>query len=102
MKDEQLYEELAALAEKLDLTVVKGKGDFTGGYCRVVEDRRIVLNSHNLLATQLRVFARNLLQFDLSNVYLLPAVREFLDQVAEEMEEESNPRAGEAEIAEDG
>lgn len=89
MKDEQLYEELAALAEKLNLSVVKGKGDFTGGYCRVVEDRRIVLNSHNLLPTQLRVFAKNLLQFDLSNIYLLPAVREYLDDVAEEMEQET-------------
>ena len=101
MKDEQLYEELSALAEKLDLTIVKGKGDFSGGYCRVREDRRIVLNSHNLLPTQLRVLARNLLQFDLSSMYLLPAVREFLEAVDEEAEE-STQQSEEEELAKDG
>jgi hypothetical protein len=99
MKDEQLYDELIALAERMDIEVIKDRGDFSGGYCRVKEDRRIVLNKHNLLPTQLRVLARNLLQFDLSNIYLLPAIREFLEQVAEEdnmeMQLEEEPTPGE-------
>jgi len=101
MKDEQLYEELIALAERLDLTVVKGKGDFSGGYCRVLEDCRIVLNSHNLLPTQLRVLARNLLQFDLSSMYLRPAVREFLETV-EAAEEQTVQQSEEETLEKDG
>lgn len=101
MKAEQLYDELIALADRLDIEIVKGKGDFSGGYCRVRKDKRIVLNQHSLLASQLRVLARNLLQFDLSNMYILPAVRDFLETVAQEdkinimEEEESAPVAEE-------
>ena len=84
MTEEQIYEELVNLAERLEIEVIKDRGDFSGGYCRVREDRRIVLNKYNLLDTQLRTLARNLLQLDLSNLYILPAVREFLEQVAEE------------------
>jgi len=84
MKDTELFQALTELAERLDIEIVHEKGDFTGGYCRVVEDRRIVLNKHNLLATKLRVLARNLLLFDLSNVYLVPAIRKYLEEVAEE------------------
>jgi len=89
MNDEQIYEELIELAERLDIEVIKDRGDFSGGYCRVHEDRRIVLNQHNLPATQLRTLAKNLLQLDLSNIYLLPAVREYLDQIAGEEDMES-------------
>ncbi len=97
MKDEQLYDELIALADRMDIEVIKDRGDFSGGYCRVKEDRRIVLNKHHLLPTQMRVLARNLLEFDLSNIYLLPAIREFLEQIAKEDDiemqalEESSP-----------
>lgn len=84
MTEEQIYEELVNLADRLDIEVIKDRGDFSGGYCRVREDRRIVLNKYNLLDTQLRTLARNLLQLDLANLYILPAVREYLEQVAEE------------------
>lgn len=84
MTEEQIFEELIELAERLDIEIIKDRGDFQGGYCRVREDRRIVLNKYNLPATQLRTLASNLLQLDLTNIYLLPAVREFLEEVAEE------------------
>jgi len=102
MKDEQLFEGLIELAERLDIEIVKDKGDFSGGYCRVRKDRRIVLNQHNLLSTQIRVLARNLLQFELSKMYILPAIRDFLEMIAEQenfelkRKEELNP------VAEDG
>jgi len=82
MKDTELFQAMSELAERLDIEIVHERGDFNGGYCRVLRDRRIVLNKHNLLPTKLRVLARNLLRFDLSNVYIVPAVREFLAQVA--------------------
>ncbi len=84
MKDEHLFQALSELAERLDIDIVHEKGDFSGGYCRVQEDRRIVLNKHNLLRTRVRVLAKNLLRFDLSNIYIVPAVREFLELVADE------------------
>lgn len=102
MKDEQLFDELIMLADRLEVEIVKDKGDFSGGYCRVREDRRIVLNQHNLLPTQMRILARNLLQFDLSNMYILPAVREFLETVAEEEDMELMGKEESSPVAEDG
>jgi len=104
MKDEQLFEELSNLADRMGIEIVTGRGDFNGGYCRVREDKRIVLNKHNLLVTQLRVLARNLMQFDLSNMYLLPAIREFLEQVSQENETELNSEITEepSRVEEDG
>ncbi|MCF7805062.1 MAG: hypothetical protein K9N46_06785 [Candidatus Marinimicrobia bacterium] len=101
MKEEQLYDAMVELAERLDIEVVTGRGDFSGGYCRVREDRRIVLNKHSLLPTKLRVMARNLLQFDLSNMYILPAVREFLEMVLEEEGEQILPTEEAGAVEED-
>ncbi len=89
MNEEQLFQALLDLAEQLEIEVVQERGDFSGGYCRVQEDRRIVLNNHNLLPTKLRVLARNLMLFDLSNRYIVPAVREFLETVANEGQNDS-------------
>lgn len=82
MKDQDLYQLLLELAERLDIEIVHEKGDFNGGYCRVQQDRRIVLNKYHLLSTKLRMLARNLLRFNLGNIYIVPAVREFLEEIA--------------------
>ena len=44
MKNKELLEEFHALAEKLDIKIMKGKGDFSGGDCIVNEKKVIVIN----------------------------------------------------------
>ena len=41
MKNKELLEEFHSLAEKLDVKIMKGKGDFYGGSCIVNEEKVI-------------------------------------------------------------
>lgn len=102
MKDQQLYQLLTELAERLDIEIVHEKGDFNGGYCRVQQDRRIVLNKHHLLPTKLRMLARNLLRFNLSNIYVVPVVREFLEAIAAEEGVDSKIAEERSDVEKDG
>ena len=45
MKNKELLEEFHSLAEKLDIKIMKGKGDFSGGDCIVNEKKVIVINN---------------------------------------------------------
>ncbi|HKJ67258.1 MAG TPA: hypothetical protein VKA68_04825 [bacterium] len=101
MKDQDLYQLLLELAERLDIEIVHEKGDFNGGYCRVQQDRRIVLNKHHLLSTKLRMLARNLLRFNLANIYIVPAVREFLEEIATEEDLDSTISEEQSDIEKD-
>ena len=40
----QLYGHFEELAENIGITIIDGKGDFSGGYCTVIDDQFIVLN----------------------------------------------------------
>jgi len=45
LKNKELLDEFHALAEKLDVKIMRGKGDFSGGSCVVNEERVIVINN---------------------------------------------------------
>ena len=80
-----------ALAKKLDVEIRYEKGDFKGGFCRVNDKQFIVLQKNELPYKNVEILARELRQFDLENVYLLPALREII-----EMENEKVNHLGDA------
>ena len=45
MKNKELLEEFHSLAEKLNVKIMKGKGDFSGGSCVVNKKKVIVINN---------------------------------------------------------
>ena len=55
MKKNKLYDEFEALATKLDLKILKGKGSFNGGACIVNNEKVIVLNKLKPIEQRLRV-----------------------------------------------
>ena len=49
MKNKELLEEFHSLAKKLDVKIMKGKGDFSGGSCIVNEEKVIENQSFDML-----------------------------------------------------
>ena len=44
MKNKDLLDEFHSLAERLEIKILKGKGDFLGGGCIVNNEKVIVIN----------------------------------------------------------
>tara|TARA_B100000401_G_C52281906_1_gene473889 strand:- start:200 stop:463 length:264 start_codon:yes stop_codon:yes gene_type:complete len=80
IKNEELYSHFEDLAQKLDLKILKGKGDFIGGTCIVNKKTVIVVNKHKPIEQRLKTLANSLLEFDLEKVYVVPAVRAYIEE----------------------
>jgi hypothetical protein len=53
---------------------------FPGGYCKVKGEDMIIINSKAALDDKVEIIARALNSFDLSQIFVLPAVRELIDK----------------------
>ena len=79
MTDEQLIQELEELAEKCRIVLRYEKGDFDGGYCVLKAERLIVLNKKLSALRKASVLAQALAEVGIEELYLKPAVREFIE-----------------------
>ena len=79
MKPEEMYNHFEELADQLNVTILKGKGDFEGGYCTVNGDQFVVLNKTRPLAQRLKILAVSFGALDLKDRYMVPVLREFVD-----------------------
>jgi hypothetical protein len=71
--------ELEALLEKLGYSVVSGKGSFKEGTCLIEKEKKVVINDYTPPDLQVDFLVDVISQMDLSNVYVLPAIRELVD-----------------------
>ena len=88
MDDNALLSQLEELAEGLGVRVryeaFKGEGSFsTGGLCKLKGEYLLIINSKASVREKADAIARALKGFDLSQVYLRPGLREFLDALGE-------------------
>lgn len=82
MKPDILVEELKQLAEQLGVTVRQEIGNFNGGYCVLHEKKLIVVNKKLTSNIKAAVLAQSLSHFALDEVYIKPALRDYIeDQV---------------------
>ncbi len=81
MKPEQLYQQFEALSERLGIRLIEDKGNFVGGGCRIDEETCIVVNKHRPIEQKLRILASAFNELDLSSVYLMPALRDYIEKV---------------------
>lgn len=81
MKPENLLTLFEELAQKLDISLVQGKGNFSGGLCLLDERTYIVLNKAKPIEQRLRVLAREFGNLDLTDVYLVPVLRSYIEEV---------------------
>ena len=80
MKSKQIFEEFEILSKKLGLRIIKGKGDFKGGSCRVNNKNVIVINNLKPLEYRLKVLAISFLEYNLDGIYIVPYLRAFIEQ----------------------
>jgi hypothetical protein len=83
MKLEILIQELQNVATQLGVTIRFERGDFEGGYC-ILRDQKILLVNRRLFpARKASVLAMAMHEIGLEDMYLKPAVREYIeDEIA--------------------
>jgi hypothetical protein len=79
MKQEELLSELEHLAQQLGVVVRYEKGDFEGGYCILKADRMLLINKRLMPNKKSSVFALALHEIGLENMFVKPAVREYIE-----------------------
>jgi len=79
-KDAQLLADLEALCSNLNIELRYEKGDFEGGFCRIEDNQVIIINKALTDHRKIGVLARELGTLDLENVYIVPALRQIIDQ----------------------
>jgi hypothetical protein len=79
MKHELLIQELHEVATQLGVTIRYERGDFEGGYC-ILRDQKILLVNRRLFpAKKASVLAMAMHEIGLEDMYLKPAVREYIE-----------------------
>jgi len=86
MDDEVILNYLEELAEKLEILVRDENINLddvssSGGLCLVEGQYILILNSKTTVQEKIQVAIRALQQFDLSDVYVKPLIRELLDKI---------------------
>ena len=84
MKPVELYQELTNLAEKVGLQVSEQNFRTAGirvrsGFCKVKEQDCCIIDKHIKINQKVEVLAECLVEMPLDDIYILPAVREFLE-----------------------
>ena len=79
MKNNELLDEFHLLAEKLDVKIMKGKGDFSGGSCTVNDEKVIVINNGKPIEQRLNILASCFKDYNLDDLFIVPALREYIN-----------------------
>ena len=79
MKQKDLYNQFEELSKKLGIKIVKDKGDFVGGSCLINNQKVIVINKLKPLEHRLKILALTFLEYNLDSVYVVPYLREFIE-----------------------
>ena len=83
MRPEQLYQSLKDLAEKMGVTVLEHNFRTAGirvqsGLCKVKGKKHFIMDKHKSIYTKNEILASCLCEMPHEDIYIVPAVREFL------------------------
>ena len=89
MDDNSILSHLEGLAHILEIEIryepLESETTFkSGGLCRVRDKRFIIVNEKASTREKVQIIAKALRRFDLSRVYLKPALRDLLENDSEE------------------
>jgi len=79
-KTAKLLEELEGIASKLDIKLRYEVTKAKGGLCTMDGEKLFIIDKKSSKEYKLLMLARTLKQFDLSDIYISPKLREFLDE----------------------
>lgn len=81
MKAERLVQHLADAVRKVGYRVRIEEGNFRGGQCIFAEERLVILNRRMSYDERSELLAQVLGQEDLDQIFLLPEVRRYVEQI---------------------
>ena len=89
MDEAAILSHLEALAHSIQIKIryenLEGETAFpVGGLCRIRNEHVIIVNERATIREKIRTLAKALRRFDLSQVYLRPALRDLLEEGREE------------------
>ncbi|MBW1806228.1 MAG: hypothetical protein JRJ06_07670 [Deltaproteobacteria bacterium] len=84
MDDNKILEQLEELANSLEIPVryeqiKKESSFFPGGLCKVKGEDILIINSMATVEDKIQILVKAVTSFDISQVYMRPVLREFLD-----------------------
>ena len=79
LKPEKIFILFEELAEKMNINIVQGKGDFIGGMCSVNNESYIVINKVKPMSQRLNILGAEFSKLDLNNIFVSPALRDFIE-----------------------
>ena len=84
MKLNTIFQDLINISEILGVKIVQEKGNFEGGYCILVKEKIIVINKLKPIEQQIKALAQAFSRWDISEIYLKPAIRQIIESETEE------------------
>jgi len=84
-KQDKLLTLFEELAEKMNINIVQGKGDFQGGMCSVNDESYIVLNKLKPIDQRLSVLVKEFSSLNLKNIFIQPVLREYISNTQQEL-----------------
>jgi hypothetical protein len=90
MKAKQLNEELTEIAKQLGINMRRDAGTFRSGYCIVNEQKLVLINRHAPREVVNSALARSISQQPIDDLYIKPAVREYIEREADLLATEKN------------
>lgn len=85
MDEKEILNQLEELAESLGIRIryeqlLKEGSFFPGGLCKVKGEDILIINSMAGIDDKIEILANAVVSFDLSRIYMRPALREFLSK----------------------
>jgi len=85
LNDEALLNELEELAERMEIAVryenITGEDSpGSGGLCRIQGQYVLIVHSRATVREKIRIITKALRQFDFSEIYMRPVLRELLER----------------------
>ncbi|HQI41555.1 MAG: hypothetical protein B6D44_10415 [Ignavibacteriales bacterium UTCHB2] len=81
---EEIIQELRSIASQLGATVRFEKGDFSGGYCLLKDDKVIVINKNANLQKKAMILSAALKELGVDDIYINPKLRELIEEMADQ------------------
>ena len=79
MNPKTIYNKLNLIADKLNIKIIKGKGNFKGGCCVIKEEAVIVINKNKPFEERVRNLALGLLEFNLDEIQIDSKIKNLID-----------------------
>ncbi|ROL59658.1 hypothetical protein D9V86_10425 [Bacteroidetes/Chlorobi group bacterium ChocPot_Mid] len=90
MKLNEVYDEMLDIAKKIGVTVRKENGKFKGGNCTINNEEVILINNSIPLETRTSILAKCLTNYSINNIFMKPAVRDYIEQEQYKREKSNN------------